>query len=245
MSPINEDNYREVISENDQEKDFVDFSTIAKPEEVLPLEEELVSPKENVPLEDNFSSIKESTMKEPEEISQQVGAFPYIEIKEQEEEPVIEEPIIEEEPVIEEKLVEEESVQVKKVTPVVEESNPLKRTIQITEQEEEPVVEEPIIKEPIANPIIVEEPVIEEKSVPVKPPIIESYKKIRDEFWEQVNPSNRNRFKDSGLEENEENRAFLNDLSVKITFLDDDLEDKVISEIEAVFKIKEIKKLLD
>jgi len=43
-----------------------------------------------------------------------------------------------------------------------------------------------------------------------------------------------------GLEETEENKGLLNDLSVKITFLDDDLEDGVISEEEAVSKIKEI-----
>ena len=237
MAQLNKDDYREPISEIDLGKEVIDFTKLAKPEEVVPplKQEEVLVVKASKPEEEVFvpesQSIRESLKVEslkveeaPREVpAVNVGVFPHIEIKEQEE-PVIKP---------EEDSLDEEPVTVSMVEEVpVRENNPLSKKIEITETEEE-IVPEPIAIEP-------KEEVIEE--IPVA---IESYKEIRDAFWNQVNPSNTKRFEELGLEETEENRSFLNDLSVKITFLDDDLEDSAISKEEAVLKIKEIKNLLN
>ena len=233
MAQLNKDDYREPISEIDLGKEVIDFTKLAKPEEVVPplKQEEVLVVKASKPEEEVFvpesqpirESLKVESSKTEEVSAVNVGVFPHIEIKEQEE-PVIKP---------EEDSLDEEPVTVSMVEEVpVRENNPLSKKIEITETEEE-IVPEPIAIEP-------KEEVIEETPV-----IIESYKEIRDVFWNQVNPSNTKRFEELGLEETEENRSFLNDLSVKITFLDDDLEDSIISEEEAVLKIKEIKNLLN
>lgn len=236
MDKFNKDSYREPISDNDLGKESLDFSGLSETkEEVLPLDEvkeekpiapsikdSIIKEEEVVPPEDfvQTSSIKDSTM--VVEAPKDVSVFPHIEIKEQEE-PVVEEkesqPIREEVKPLNIEIKEQEEEPIVKASPVIEEENPLKRKIEINEQEE---------------------PVVEEAPVEIE----ESYKEIRDDFWEKINPSNVNRFKDLGLEETEENRSLLNDLSVKVTFLDDDLEDGVISEKEAVSKIKEIQSKL-
>jgi len=240
MAQLNKDDYREPISEIDLGKEVIDFTKLSKPEEaVSPLKQEVSAVKEfkqeevALPVEEEVivpesSSIKESLKMEAskkEEVIRGVpavnmGVFPHIEIKEQEE--AVIKP--------EEESFTEEPVTVSMVEEVpVREANPLAKKIEITETEEE-LVPEPIVEAP------------KEEKIPV---VIESYKEIRDAFWDKVNPSNTKRFEELGLEETEENRSFLNDLSVKITFLDDDLEDSIVSEEEAVLKIKEIKNLLN
>ncbi|MDD4662216.1 MAG: hypothetical protein PHG24_02960 [Candidatus Pacebacteria bacterium] len=110
----------------------------------------------------------------------------------------------------------------------------IKKEIEDAIKEEVPVVEE--VKQE-SNIIKEEVPVVEE----VKQ---ESYKEIKDDLWNKINPSNENRFKLLNLEETDENRSLLNDISVKITFLDDDVEDCFINEEEALQKIKEIREKL-
>ena len=110
----------------------------------------------------------------------------------------------------------------------------IKKEIEDAIKEEVPIVEE-VKQEP--NIIKEEVPVVEE----VKQ---ESYREIKNDLWNKVNPSNENRFKLLNLEETDENRSLLNDISVKITFLDDDVEDALISEEEALQKIKEIREKL-
>ncbi|MDD4358655.1 MAG: hypothetical protein PHY30_02450 [Candidatus Pacebacteria bacterium] len=72
------------------------------------------------------------------------------------------------------------------------------------------------------------------------PQVKKSYKELRDELWNKVNPANADRFSLLNIEETNQNKAFLNDIAVKITFLDDDLEDSLISEDDAMKKIKEL-----
>jgi len=72
------------------------------------------------------------------------------------------------------------------------------------------------------------------------PQVKESYQEIRDSLWGKVNPANQERFKQLSIEGNDQNKSLLNDVAVKITFLDDDLEDNLIKEEEAVEKIKEL-----
>jgi len=110
----------------------------------------------------------------------------------------------------------------------------IKKEIEDAIKEKVPVVEE--VKQE-SNIIKEEVPVVEE----VKQ---ESYKEIKDDLWNKINPSNENRFKLLNLEETDENRSLLNDISVKITFLDDDVEDSLINEEEALQKIKEIRERL-
>ncbi|MGI6341146.1 MAG: hypothetical protein ACOX0B_02985 [Minisyncoccales bacterium] len=110
----------------------------------------------------------------------------------------------------------------------------IKKEIEDAIKEEVPIVEE-VRQE--SNIIKEEVPVVEE----VKQ---ESYKEIKDDLWNKINPSNENRFKLLNLEETDENRSLLNDISVKITFLDDDVEDSLVSEEEALQKIKEIREEL-
>ena len=251
MAQLNKDDYREPISEIDLGKEVIDFTKLSKPEEVVsPSKQEEVlivrasKPEEAVlPVEEEVfvpesQSIRESLKVESSKVEEaprevpavNVGVFPHIEIKEQEE-PVIKP---------EEESFAEEPVTVSMVEEVpVRETNPLAKKIEITETEEE-IVPEPIVEAPKEE--AVEEVVEAPKEEPI---VIESYKEIRDAFWDKVNPSNTKRFEELGLEETEENRSFLNDLSVKITFLDDDLEDSIVSEEEAVLKIKEIKNLLN
>jgi len=127
----------------------------------------------------------------------------------------------------------------------------IKKEIEDAIKEEVPVVEkvrqEPnIIKEEV--PVVEEvkqEPNIIKEEVPVVEEVKqESYREIKNDLWNKVNPSNENRFKLLNLEETDENRSLLNDISVKITFLDDDVEDALISEEEALQKIKEIREKL-
>ncbi|MDD3032756.1 MAG: hypothetical protein PHF88_02195 [Candidatus Pacebacteria bacterium] len=212
MAEINKDNYREPISDVDLGANNFDFLS-EETEEALPLEET----KEEKPVD---VSIKESIIKEE--------ALPKEEILPSKEEETVtpdlsafphieieEQEEVEEEPIKEEKPVDvsiKESIIKEEALPV-EDVNPLKRKIEIKEAS------------------------VEEEA-PIE--IEESYKEIRDAFWDKINPANVNRFKDLCLEENEENRNKLNDLSVKVTFLDDDLEDGMISEEEAISRIKEI-----
>jgi len=216
MAEINKDNYREPISDVDLGANNFDFLS-EETEEALPLEETKEEKPVNVSIKDSI--IKEEILpsKEEETVTPNLSAFPHIEIEEQEE--VEEEPIKEEKPVdvsIKDSIIKEEALpleETKEEVLPVEDVNPLKRKIEIKEAS------------------------VEEEA-PIE--IEESYKEIRDAFWDKINPANANRFKDLCLEENEENRNKLNDLSVKVTFLDDDLEDGVISEEEAISKIKEI-----
>ena len=174
-------------------------------------------------------SIKESSFVANEEAKTEIKKESYLNesvvssIKKE-----IEDAIKEEVPIVEE--VRQESNIIKDEVPIVEkvrqESNIIK--------EEVPVVEE-VKQEP--NIIKEEVPVVEE----VKQ---ESYREIKNDLWNKVNPSNENRFKLLNLEETDENRSLLNDISVKITFLDDDVEDALISEEEALQKIKEIREKL-
>jgi hypothetical protein len=127
----------------------------------------------------------------------------------------------------------------------------IKKEIEDAIKEEVPIVEEVrqesnIIKEEV--PVVEEvkqEPNIIKEEVPVVEEVKqESYREIKNDLWNKVNPSNENRFKLLNLEETDENRSLLNDISVKITFLDDDVEDSLVSEEEALQKIKEIREEL-
>ena len=124
-------------------------------------------------------------------------------------------------------------------------NNYIKGVIQIdeekptTEEKKEEIVEE--VKESSIE--IKKEEIIQNKEKPKEE--VRSYKEIRDEIWNKANPTNINRFKDLNIEETDENRNFLNDISVKITLLDDDIEDGLITENEAIKQIKEIKAKLN
>jgi len=174
-------------------------------------------------------SIKESSFVANEEAKTEIKKESYLKesvvssIKKE-----IEDAIKEEVPVVE-KVRQEPNI-IKEEVPVVEEVKQEPNII----KEEVPVVEE-VKQEP--NIIKEEVPVVEE----VKQ---ESYREIKNDLWNKVNPSNENRFKLLNLEETDENRSLLNDISVKITFLDDDVEDALISEEEALQKIKEIREKL-
>ena len=124
-------------------------------------------------------------------------------------------------------------------------NNYIKGVIQIdegkpaVEEKKEEIVEE--VKEPLIE--VKPEEIIQSQEKPKEE--VQSYKEIRDEIWNKVNPTNINRFKDLNIEDNDENRSFLNDISVKITLLDDDIEDGLIKEDEAIEQIKEIKAKLN
>ena len=118
------------------------------------------------------------------------------------------------------------------------ESDLEEETLNVKTEEEAPQntteVKEEISNEEEAN----DQALISE--IPEIPQVKESYQEIRDSLWGKVNPANQERFKQLSIEENDQNKSLLNDVAVKITFLDDDLEDNLIKEEEAVEKIKEL-----
>ena len=188
------------------------------------------------PLERTNSSIKESSFEANEEteinnVESSMKEF-LMANKEVNTEVVVSEPSIKESSFV---ANEETRTEINKESYLKESVvSAIKKEIEDAIKEEVPVVEE--VKQE-SNIIKEEVPVVEE----VKQ---ESYKEIKDDLWNKINPSNENRFKLLNLEETDENRGFLDDISVKITFLDDDVEDSLVSEEEAVQKIKEIREKL-
>lgn len=248
----NGDNYREPILESDLgEESFDNFFNVSKKEEVhQPAKESLIEDvlDNSMPPTETISSdmplIKESISVEStnEEIEGAIFNSQKNSI-EVETFPEIQEEKIEEIPSIKESIITEDNKE-------KETSNPLEEIKEETTFESEKVVESNTneelsdyikgIMQTKEEPIL--EEVVEEVIEEVKEPLIkESYEEIRDEIWNKVNPVNENRFKDLNIEENDENRSFLNDISVKITLLDDDIEDGIVKEEEAIQQIKEIK----
>ncbi len=125
---------------------------------------------------------------------------------------------------------------------------PIKKQAETKEPEEEsiveikvPVKEEPIteIKIPEKTEEVVEEiktPVKEEPIAEIKIPIeekpVEDFNSLYTELWEKVNPNKT---------QEAENKKELTDIAVKVTILKEDLEDKEITEEEAIQKIKKLK----
>ncbi|MFA7142243.1 MAG: hypothetical protein WC157_02990 [Candidatus Paceibacterota bacterium] len=188
------------------------------------------------PLERTNSSIKESSFEANEEteinnVESSMKEF-LMANKEVNTEVVVSEPSIKESSFV---ANEETKTEINKESYLKESVvSAIKKEIEDAIKEKVPVVEE--VKQE-SNIIKEEVPVVEE----VKQ---ESYKEIKDDLWNKINPSNENRFKLLNLEETDENRSLLNDISVKITFLDDDVEDSLINEEEALQKIKEIRERL-
>lgn len=188
------------------------------------------------PLERTNSSIKESSFEANEEteinnVESSMKEF-LMANKEVNTEVVVSEPSIKESSFV---ANEETKTEINKESYLKESVvSAIKKEIEDAIKEEVPVVEE--VKQE-SNIIKEEVPVVEEVRQ-------ESYKEIKNDLWNKVNPSNKNRFKLLNLEETDENRGFLDDISVKITFLDDDVEDALISEEEALQKIKEIREKL-
>lgn len=188
------------------------------------------------PLERTNSSIKESSFEANEEteinnVESSMKEF-LMANKEVNTEVVVSEPSIKESSFV---ANEETKTEINKESYLKESVvSAIKKEIEDAIKEEVPVVEE--VKQE-SNIIKEEVPVVEEVRQ-------ESYKEIKNDLWNKVNPSNENRFKLLNLEETDENRGFLDDISVKITFLDDDVEDALINEEEALQKIKEIRERL-
>lgn len=188
------------------------------------------------PLERTNSSIKESSFEANEEteinnVESSMKEF-LMANKEVNTEVVVSEPSIKESSFV---ANEETKTEINKESYLKESVvSAIKKEIEDAIKGEVPVVEE-VRQE--SNIIKEEVPIVEEVRQ-------ESYKEIKDDLWSKVNPSNENRFKILNLEETDENRGFLDDISVKITFLDDDVEDALINEEEALQKIKEIRERL-
>lgn len=188
------------------------------------------------PLERTNSSIKESSFEANEEteinnVESSMKEF-LMANKEVNTEVVVSEPSIKESSFV---ANEETKTEINKESYLKESVvSAIKKEIEDAIKEKVPVVEE--VKQE-SNIIKEEVPVVEEVRQ-------ESYKEIKNDLWNKVNPSNKNRFKLLNLEETDENRGFLDDISVKITFLDDDVEDSLINEEEALQKIKEIRERL-
>lgn len=134
-------------------------------------------------------------------------------------------------------------------SPVIPEGEVKDEAIPVKTQIKPEVVEE--IKQDIESALTEEtKPEVEEvKPEPEKPvetpPLLKGeYKRIKKELWDKVRPSNKTRFKLFNLEETKQNKSFLNDVCIKIIFIDDDFEDSVISEEQALFKIREVQNLL-
>lgn len=242
----NGDNYREPISESDLgEENFNNFFNISKNEEVhQPVKESLIEDvlDNSMPPIETISSDMPS-IKESVSINEKVENNPFeekIDIAKEETLPEIQE--TEEEPLVKESTLIEDNKE-------KEIDNPLEKVAEIASESERVV--ESNTNEELSDYIkgimqTEEEPILEEVIEEVKEPLVkESYKEIRDEIWNKVNPINENRFKDFSIEENDENRSFLNDISVKITLLDDDIEDGIVKEEEAIQQIKEIKAKID
>ena len=206
------------------------------------------------PLERTNPSIKESLMTNKEINTESVIPEPSIKEslmtnKEINTESVIPEPSIKESSFV---ANEEAKTEIKKESYLKESVvSSIKKEIEDAIKEEVPIVEEVrqesnIIKEevPTVEEVRQESNIIKEEVPIVEEVRQESYKEIKDDLWNKINPSNENRFKILNLEETDENRSLLNDISVKITFLDDDVEDSLINEEEALQKIKEIREKL-
>ncbi len=224
----------EIMAQNQQSTEVLVDSPLERKIEVK--EEVLAEPivsEEKTPI---VEEEEQATNIEDQQPKDKVGDSPLerkIEVKEE----VLAEPIVSEEKtpmVAEEKVIN--PLQNKPETRE-EINNYIKEAIEVNK--EQPAVEEK--KEEVVEETKVNE---EEKKEEVQI-IQESYKEIRDIIWNKVNPSNADRFKALNMEETDENRSFLNDISVKITLLDDDFEDGFIKEEEAIQKIKEIKEKLN
>jgi hypothetical protein len=229
----NNDIYREPIEQEDLGSTYnpSGVSNTQDEQDVNEDKEEIIVNKEpqiEKPVEEKnyqIKSIKEQAIKEEdtarEELLETDDLIPEtIKLPENKEE-VIEEiklpeklPKQEEEPIIEIKLPE-------KAEEVIEE-------IKLPEKKEKPVEEidipEKVVKEEIKEPKTVE---IKEEVVMPQQDFMSLYK----ELWAKVNPS---------IAENSEDKARLTDIAVKITILKEDLEDKEITEEEAIAKIQEL-----
>lgn len=158
---------------------------------------------------------------------------------------------------------EEGDKQIAKQEFTPEEIEPLEKEIESVpqKQEEEPLViikKEPVVEikeelslredqvdaikseENLVNEEEVIQPTIEEVVPEGIPQVEKSYKELRDDLWNKVNPANSDRFNLLNIEDTDQNKSLLNDIAVKITFLDNDLEDNLIKEDEATKKIKEL-----
>ena len=253
--PQNEDVYREHIEESDLGKESFDvFSKFSKNKEDVikeTFDEDVGKSEENVI--NTQSSVMDNNMS---------GDFfeKKIEVEESMDNAVLsEQPLEKTNPSIKESLMTNEEMNAENVIPEssIKESAFVASEEAKTEINKESYLKESVvsaIKKEIEDAIKEEVPIVEEvrqesniikEEVPVVEEVKqESYKEIKDDLWNKINPSNENRFKLLNLEETDENRSLLNDISVKITFLDDDVEDALINEEEALQKIKEIRERL-
>jgi len=229
--PQNNDSYREIISEEDLGESL--FPSFSEKEEILPIKEVTEKPAPTINLS---SSIRDSAFKEeePEIVKEETKPVSDFTISED----LMGEPIKEEVPEIIQKT---EEVIFEKSGIVVQESinEPIKEeTPEIVPEKVEETIKEEVVSRP--EPEIVKEQVPEpiKEEVILKPVL--SYREVRDDLYGKVSPRNINRFKELGLEENIENKRFLDGIAIKINFLDDDLEEKAISEEEALLKLQNL-----
>lgn len=247
----NDDIYREIIEDEDlgEKSSFSSFTEETKEEPISIVEE--VEQEEVTPINDtNLNSIRESAFKAevPEEkliIEKVVSPISDFAIDEDlTGEPVPEE--VPEEQVV--KSIPETPVKIKQpaIETPVEVAEPTLEIPQSTpEVRVEPITPEPTIAEVSQpTPEVKVEPVIEKVEVPKPEPTPVTYREVRDALYFKVSPKNEERFSLSGLEETSENKRLLDDIAIKINFLDDDFEDGAISEKEAILKIEELQKLL-
>lgn len=247
-----DDLYRETIEDSDltEKSLFLQENNIKKEENSL----NFVKKKEQI--EDEKPISKEDFPQQPE-IAEEKPLQNNPSIKESLTDSIRKEENVE----IEEKKLEEikpaeqigeDSSREKDAAPKEEPAIIVKKEV-LNKQEEKPVIEikeKPSFKEnqaPAAESLAAEtkkeeyiEPAKEENIKKEISQIKKSYKELRDELWNKVNPANSERFELLNIEEIDQNKAFLNDIAVKITFLNDDFEDKLISEDEAIKKIKEL-----
>ncbi|MDD4661874.1 MAG: hypothetical protein PHG24_01155 [Candidatus Pacebacteria bacterium] len=252
--PQNNDQYREIIEDEDLgEKSFSGFTEEIKEEPVNIVEE--VEQEEVIPTNDtNLNSIRESAFKVevPEEkpiIEKVIPPISDFTIDED----LTGEPVLEEVP--EEQVVKstpEAPAEIKQPTieVSVEIPQPTSETkVEVVEPTPEtpvePIISEPtIVEAPQPTPEVKVEPIIEKVEVPKPEPAPVTYKEVRDVLYTKVSPKNEERFSLLGLEATSENKRLLDDIAIKINFLDDDFEDGAISEKEAILKIEELQKLL-
>ena len=229
-------NYREPIEdfETNEEKEYAVKNVVKAEESVftkeIPFSVSSEEEKEiEVPINETPIPIKEQSYSE-ENITKEI---PFSVSSEEEKE--IEVPINETPIPIKEQSYSEENI--KEVSPPLKQNYIDESIISEIEKDIKESIKEvsPPPELEVVEAVIPEQK--KEEPLPQK-----SFQELIEELLSKVNPSNENRFKLYSLEETEESKDILDNVFIKLVFLSDDVEASVVSENQALLKLKELEK---